>query len=147
MNTINEFRGEYKSLSNFFGGFVVYEGLMYESSEAAFQAAKTLDKDDRMRFMHMTPKQAKAAGQTVKLRSDWEIVKNDVMKTILIDKFTRNLDSRKLLIDTGDAYLEEGNHHGDKVWGRVDGVGENRLGIILMEIREMIKREECFTND
>lgn len=35
-----------------------------------------------------------------------------------------------------DGHLEEGNTHGDKVWGTVNGVGENRLGKILMRLRE-----------
>lgn len=40
------------------------------------------------------------------------------------------------LLATGDAYLEEGNTWGDRIWGTVDGQGENRLGQILMQVRE-----------
>lgn len=38
---INSFDGKYYFLSNFFQSPVEYEGLIYQSSEAAFQAAKT----------------------------------------------------------------------------------------------------------
>lgn len=35
----------------------------------------------------------------------------------------------------GDAELIEGNTWGDRIWGVCDGVGENRLGKILMRVR------------
>ena len=44
-----------------------------------------------------------------------------------------------MLLNTGDAYLEEGNNHGDRIWGTVKGVGNNSLGKLLMEIRKELK--------
>lgn len=46
---INKFRGANRFLSNFYETSVEWEGLIYPSSEAAFQAAKTLDQEDRKR--------------------------------------------------------------------------------------------------
>lgn len=142
MHPILEFRGETKWLSNFFGGEVVHEGLRYRNAEAAFQAAKNLDKSARVPFTKMSASEAKAAGGKngiVKLRDDWEKIKDQVMYDITLDKFIRNESSRKLLLKTEDAPLEEGNHHGDKIWGTVDGVGENRLGKILMKVRSKLQ--------
>lgn len=88
-------------------------------------------------------KDAKYCGRRLPLRKDWEQVKISVMKTIVKDKFIRNMaykaDIQKLLLDTGDAYLEEGNSHGDRFWGTVKGEGQNWLGKILMEVREEIR--------
>ena len=139
---ITSLTGEFKCLSNFYGGSVMYDGLLYPSSEAAFQAAKTLDKDDRVRFTTMTPRESKDAGRSVALRDDWERIKDIVMLQILLDKFTRNPESRKKLLETGDAHLEEGNHHGDRCWGTVDGIGENRLGLALMNVRAQLRITE-----
>ena len=38
-----------------------------------------------------------------------------------------------------DALLEEGNTWGDRVWGVCQGQGENRLGKILMKVREELR--------
>jgi len=43
------------------------------------------------------------------------------------------------LLATGDAELIEGNHWGDIVWGVCRGKGENRLGKILMKVREELR--------
>ncbi len=59
----------------------------------------------------------------------------------VLDKFTRNPQLREMLLATGDKYLEETNHWGDKYWG-VDyktGVGFNKLGVILMDVRDRLK--------
>lgn len=40
------------------------------------------------------------------------------------------------LLDTGDQRLVEGNVWGDRYWGVCDGVGENWLGELLMQVRD-----------
>lgn len=54
-------------------------------------------------------------------------------------KFTQNTELAGKLLATGDTYLEEGNTWGDRVWGTVNGIGANQLGIILMKIRDEIR--------
>jgi predicted NAD-dependent protein-ADP-ribosyltransferase YbiA (DUF1768 family) len=61
------------------------------------------------------------------------------MYSIVLDKFTRNSKLGDLLIETGDRYLEETNHWGDKIWGVCDSVGTNWLGKILMDVRNQIR--------
>ena len=56
-------------------------------------------------------------------------------------KFTQNEDLKEKLLATGNDILEEGNTWGDRVWGTVNGVGENRLGKILMRVREELRNE------
>lgn len=72
---------------------------------------------------------------THKLRGDWEAVKDSVMYEICKAKFSQNPDLADQLVATKDAELIEGNTWGDRIWGVCDGVGENRLGKILMRIR------------
>lgn len=137
---INEFRGEYYFLSNFYAAPVMHDGIMYKNNEAAFQAAKIADVKGRFAFSEMDPSSAKKAGRHVKLRSDWEDVKTNIMYEIVLDKFTRNRNLREKLIATGDRKLEEGNTWGDRIWGTVNGIGENRLGKILMDVREICNK-------
>ena len=89
----------------------------------------------------LTSADAKSEGRQLPLRADWETAKFVVMEEVVRDKFTRNAELRQKLLDTGDAYLEEGNTWGDKIWGTVNGEGENRLGKILMKIREELRRK------
>lgn len=139
-NEINSFKGEYSFLSNFKKCEVEFEGLTYPSVEHAFQAAKTLDTDKRLRFTKGSPIYAKGMGRRLKLRSDWEEVKDSVMYVCLKSKFQNN-DMRKKLLATGDAVLIEGNNHGDLYWGMVNGEGQNRLGQLLMKVRDEIKND------
>lgn len=136
---IKGFFGEYRFLSNYEKCLVEYEGIIYTSSEAAFQAAKTLDPMERLRISKMEPSESKKAGRQVQLRKDWESVKLQIMETILTDKFTRNPEFRQKLLDTENKYLEETNWWKDQYWGVCDYVGQNWLGQILMKIREKLK--------
>ena len=137
MEVITDFENEYEFLSNFYECSVTFEGLMYGSSEAAFQAQKSSDPSDREKFTGLRPSESKRAGYSVKLRSDWEEVKVSVMHEILRAKFTQNPDLMKKLLATKQALLVEGNDWQDTFWG-FDfnlGYGENMLGQILMKIR------------
>lgn len=134
---IDHFSGETRWLSNFELVDVEFEGIIYPSSEHAFQAAKSLDVRERRQIAALrTPREAKTAGRMIKLRPDWESVKIDVMRTILREKFSeRHPELRERLRMTGDQKLVEGNTWHDTFWGVCDGRGQNWLGRILMEIR------------
>jgi ribA/ribD-fused uncharacterized protein len=138
---INSFRNEYFFLSNFYEAPVTYEGLTYQNNEAAFQAQKCADPKEREVFTTLNPSEAKRTGRKVHLRKDWEQIKVSVMSDIVMAKFKQNPDLTKMLLDTGDAYLEEGNNWGDRIWGTVDGQGANCLGVILMETRAALQLE------
>ena len=78
---INSFTGDYYFLSNFYMAPVSYNGWDYTNNEAAFQAQKT--KNRRLRFQlfsKASPSEAKATGRKIDLRSDWEEVKNQILK-------------------------------------------------------------------
>lgn len=122
-------------LSNFYPTAVTYKGLTYQSSEAAFQAQKCKEEKDKVAFTEMTPDEAKKAGRRTDMREDWDQIKFDEMYEIVKAKFSQNESLKTRLLATGDAFLEEGNTWGDKIWGTVNGEGENNLGKILMRVR------------
>lgn len=132
-----EFRGAYNYLSNFYPTSVEFDGITYRSAEAAFQAQKCVDKKDREAFAALSAVKARHRGRLVKMRSDWEDVKLDLMERIVRAKFAQHADLAGRLISTGDVALVEGNAWHDTYWGVdvVTGKGENHLGRILMKIR------------
>lgn len=136
MEVIREFIDAYAFLSNFYHSPVKYRNLIYLNAEAAFQAQKESCEKDKEQYTRMNPAQAKLVGRNCNLREDWEEIKEQTMYEIVSAKFTQNKNLAKLLLDTGDAYLEEGNWWHDTTWGVCNGVGENKLGKILMRVRE-----------
>lgn len=138
MSVIDSFRGEYRFLSNFFPCAIVFEGDLYPSLEHAFQAAKTIDPNERKIVRTaVRPGDAKRAGRKVTKRSDWDEARVSVMRELLFQKFN-NPQLRQRLLKTGTAELIEGNDWGDIFWGVCRGRGENWLGKLLMEVRGAI---------
>ena len=139
--SIRCFDGPYAFLSNFYQAPIVFDGLCYGTSEAAFQAQKTLSPEKREEFTHFTPGKAKRAGKKLKLRVDWEEVKLNLMDEIVRAKFAQNPDIAARLLATGDRELVEGTVWHDIFWGidLATGKGENHLGRILMKIRSDLK--------
>lgn len=141
---ISEFRGEYRFLSNFWLVQILFENDWYTSVESAYQAAKTLDKELREPFLSLNPAESKKLGRTLTIRQDWETVKENVMLSLLRLKFSNPILSKKLLA-TGDQVLIEGNLYHDTYWGVCRGVGKNRLGVLLMQVRQELKNDEmCY---
>lgn len=136
--TIDQFQGKYRFLSNFWNCPVTYGGITYQNTEAAFQAQKCTDPADRVHFSGLDPSNAKRRGRRVKLRPDWESVKDGLMADIVTAKFEQNPELAARLIATAPAELIEGNSWGDTYWGVCGGQGENRLGLILMAVRSKL---------
>lgn len=138
-NSITSFKGEYFFLSNFYEAPITYNGLTFKNGEAAFQAQKCVSDEERAEFTTMNPSAAKKHGRSVQLRKDWEAVKIHEMYGIVRAKFDQNPDLKEKLLATGDAYLEEGNTWGDRIWGMVNGIGANNLGRLLMSVRNELR--------
>ncbi len=145
LKRIDSFHGEYRFLSNFYPALTMFDGVLYPTSEHAYQAAKTNNKEARELIRECrTPGDAKRMGKTVKLRDGWtEDSRIAAMGLILGSKFDRNPDLRQKLMDTHPAELIEGNTWGDVFWGVCRGRGENNLGRLLMAIREWYIEEEA----
>lgn len=142
-NSIKGFADDDRWLSNFWPCLIVFEDREYKNSEAAYQAAKTIDLERRIPFETMGAGTSKKAGQLLPLRTDWNAVKLDIMYDIIKDKFCRNPDLTVKLLETGEKHLEESNWWNDIFWGTCKGVGENHLGKILMRVRKELKENSC----
>lgn len=148
---VNTFTGKYAFLSNFHMCEVEYEGMKYPSVEHAYQAAKTLDLNDRRTISLLPfPVDAKRAGRLVVLREDWDGIKNDVMWKLLLYKFTIHHELGWLLISTENMQLVEVNYWHDNYWGYCTcdmcstKQHHNVLGKILMQVRTSLRGlQEC----
>lgn len=133
---------DYGWLSNFSEDGFTLDGVRWASVEHYYQAQKYSGTEaaDRIRKAE-SPLKARKAGQDRSLapRADWDAVKEEVMRLAVRAKFEQNRRVRALLLATGPEELvhESGS---DLFWGRnQDGVGDNRLGLILMEVREALR--------
>jgi ribA/ribD-fused uncharacterized protein len=132
---IKGFSGPERWLSNFYPCKIKYMGLVYPSSEHAYQAAKSTDPSIRKLFTQIkSPASAKRLGQTIEKDQAWDESKEGVMLDILRIKFSQD-PLKRWLEATGDVLLEETNTWGDVFWGVCNDQGENKLGKILMQIR------------
>ncbi len=146
-DAIEEFRGSYYFLSNFYECEFEFEGVRYKNSEAAFQAQKNLEHSGE--FSELSAKDAKALGRKVYLRSDWDDVKDYTMYQVVREKF-RDPELKKKLLATGDKVLIEGNQWHDNYWGKcfcsrcrsLNRSAKNVLGSVLMLVRDELRKEE-----
>ena len=144
---IDCFDGHWAFLSNFYWNEIEFEGIIYPTNEHFFQAMKTLDINERRAIANCrTPGQAKRMGRRVALRPDWEVVKESVMLEGLCLKFADE-QLADWLLETGDEELVEGTTWHDNEWGNCSCPkcahieGKNKLGRLLMIVRDMIKDE------
>ena len=140
---VNGFRGEYAFLSNMYPTDVHMtingQRFCFKSSESAYQALK--NPSCAFRFVGLSGPDAKRLGRKIDLRPDWDAVKDDVMLSVINAKFDSNLFLRNKLGEI-DGDIIEANTWGDRYWGQVNGVGENKLGKILMQKRDEIQKEK-----
>lgn len=137
---IKGFRGDYEYLSNMYllDVAIEYNGLLYKSSENAYQSSKFDDISMKIDIQSMTPKQSKNYAKKNKhlIISNWNNIRLNVMREVVFKKFLYNIELQKMLVGIGDAYIEETNNWNDTFYGVCDGVGENNLGIILMQTQK-----------
>lgn len=141
---------EYGFLSNFYqepvyintahGGWV-----MAWHSEAIYQALKACPHQPRRALEILGTKSPHKAAQMgrdaerTKMRADWDEVRDDAMRIALKLKFAGGLWRKLLATDT--AILVE-HSVTDAYWGAGrDGLGRNRLGQLLMELRSRLIHE------
>lgn len=145
---IKQFMGPFRFLSNFYPSEITHNGIAYPTVEHFYQAMKCVDKNEAFAIANAaTPAQAKRMGRKVKIRPDWESIKEQIMGFALWEKF-KNPKLREKLIETGNATLIEGNYWHDNYWGEcqceecMNKVKQNRLGCLLMAVRSMAMQEE-----
>lgn len=144
MESITTFRGQYFYLSNFYPARVHFENLEYPTAEHAYQAAKTIQHEERLMIQALdTPAEAKKLGRQITIRSDWDGFKIQVMSELVFKKFYDHAQLGRLLVSTGNRPIIEENWWGDTFWGTYKGKGRNELGVILMDVREVLRLHKC----
>lgn len=156
----------YGVFSNYASSPIIIDGISYPTVEHYYQAEKFRGPEASQRSLdyatliskQSTPNKARIFGlqktgggykwrtdlnaaiieyQDLTYRSDWEIVKEEVMHKALLAKFSTNPSLRKILLDTGNAEIREHTKR-DFYWGDGYGKGQNRLGTLLMELRDSL---------
>ena len=132
----------YGCFSNFSKHGFTLNGQRWPTVEHYFQAQKFpgTPQEEALRLAPdpMTAKNL-GNGRSVPIRTDWEAVKDDVMREAVRAKFSQHPDIRAVLLGTGQEVLIEAARN-DSYWGSgPDGKGKNMLGKVLMEIQEELR--------
>jgi len=150
---------ENKEFSSFYDTTFKLDDVEYKSAEHALQAIKAKTFGDEENFKKIvkakSAQSAKSFGKKVDKFDDkiWDEKKEDVMRQILRAKFSQNPDARKKLLDTADKTIANADPR-DNYWGIGTSAtttiaknpskwkGENKLGKLLMELREELRAED-----
>lgn len=137
------------AFSNLFRREMKFDGMTgFPTAEHAYQYGKP--RSDRVRsWLMAAPTPALLAMAAHGLYSwdvapGWSSRKEERMRAVLRAKFTQHPDLCALLLSTGDARLVESatvNSATNRFWGEVKGVGQNMLGVLLMELRAALVKE------
>jgi len=128
-------------LSNFERSGFRFEGNWYPTNEHCYQSHKARDTLTRM-WIRSAPSAwlAMKAGRALRMHEtvpDWDTQKFVVMKIGLYAKFSQNEALKNALLSTGNATIHEDSPT-DMIWGIK---GDDRLGKLLMEVREELRHE------
>ena len=150
------FQGHHSDLSNMADSKFVFEGRDFENAESAYQykRAMAVGKSDLAKEVlkkQNDPYLSKRLCRNLKENDEWKQKKEKVMRSIIEAKFSQNERCKKELLATENATLYEGTS--DKFWGSAIPIakykslnsrnipGKNKLGQILEEIRNILKKK------
>jgi predicted NAD-dependent protein-ADP-ribosyltransferase YbiA (DUF1768 family) len=156
---ITQFKGKYDFLDPAYYCLAEYDGVIYNSAEAAFLAAQY--DDPYFRSMFRDPSlpiwRARELSKRLQKRRDWTPeLSLDLIRQITLDKFCRSLNLRSLLLATRHELIVAENNWHEQFWGRCicnirpgkygrkDAClvsGSNHLGKILMSVRDRLTVE------
>ena len=148
MKIINDFDGEeeYEYLSNFYPAKFTLIDIEFSNVEQYFQYMKAMffnDVETANKILQTSsPSIAKSLGREIENfdEYEWERKNIQIMYDGVLAKFLQNKDLAYNLLQTGSSLLVEGNQWQDDYWGVVNGEGQNNLGIILMQVRNILRR-------
>jgi ribA/ribD-fused uncharacterized protein len=145
-------------LSNFYEAPFTFEGKLYDTVERCYQLARANKAGDQVLAQRIadakTPAECKRYGDMVRFPNrsfrQWDQQKEQIMRAVLVQKFSQNDNVRQYLLNTKNLHLGEASPT-DKFWGTGAGlnsqtatdqnawVGNNKLGQLLMQLRDEFK--------
>lgn len=140
----------YGAFSNLHRTPVTFEGQVFPTAEHAYQAGKASKPIVRDWILSApTPALVAMAAHglyTWDIVPNWSKIKFDRMRDVLRAKFSQHQALRDLLLSTGNARLVEAgttDNAVNRLWGEVNGKGKNMLGVLLMEVRDELRRVQA----
>lgn len=148
-------RDQWGEFSNMCGGYPLdVNGIKFQSSEGLYQALKFPYDVEHQKLIAVAN-----SGYSAKVvayasdalpRADWDNSRIDAMRLTLAIKFSQHPKLIDVLMSTGDCPIVE-NSSKDKFWGASPGAdgyrGSNHLGVLLMELREVIRLRRAMLID
>jgi ribA/ribD-fused uncharacterized protein len=132
----------HREFSNFAPFGIELDEAWWPTVEHYYQAQKFADAELRAKIRKAEkPPIAKGLADKNKaiIRPDWDQLKDEVMYRAVRCKFERHDELKAMLLATGDEELVE-SAPTDTYWGvGRDGTGQNKLGKILMRIRDELR--------
>lgn len=131
-------------LSNFFPRQIQMDHKVYPSVEHFFHSSRFFSDtkgSDLVRWLP-TPRMAFdfARKFEVCVPKDWVVRRDQVMRIAIQYKFSNHSELKELLMSTSDYEIVEHTTN-DSYWGDGGGNGQNKLGKLLVELREKFKAE------
>lgn len=143
---IHKFSDEFELYSNFYMTPILYQGMVFKSSEHAFQAQKAISPIDFSAICNAeTPGKAKRIGRKIPMKDEWDEIKLGIMKEIVRSKFENTVSFRSALTSWYNTKFIEGNYWHDNFFGNcfcekcIMIQGQNHLGKILTELSVELK--------
>lgn len=127
---------------------IEYNNEPFKCAEAAWQAQKCANPDERSCFFLLAAPAARRLGEVVNVRPDWEEVKYDIMVEVLTAKFEQNKEFREVLLSTEEEEIvfdTTGWH--DNTWGMCScakcriASSQNLLGKALVQVRTLLREK------
>jgi hypothetical protein len=156
---ISRFKGKYDFLDTAYYCLAGYEGVIYNSAEAAFLASQYDDPYFRSMFRNTALPiwRARELARRLQKRCDWTPeLSLELMRQITLDKFSRSPNLRSLLLATREERIVAENNWHEQFWGccicntrpgkygRNDVClvpGSNHFGKLLMSVRDQLAVE------
>lgn len=137
---------EFYVLSNFSAFQLYWKGQTFMTSEHAYHCEKFPGRESHIRHAIRSAPSAHEALQVARrhemaVRSDWSLVRVDIMREILRAKVEQHEYVKRKLLETGERELIEDSWR-DAFWGiGPNKDGQNMLGKLWMEIRAEIRKD------
>lgn len=137
-DVVGFYEREFYTFSNFSSFAIEWKGVLWMTSEHAYQAAKfdSQEIQEEIRNARSAHDAKKVAEMhSAEKKKEWEEIKLKVMEDILRAKLAQHPYVKKKLLQTGDQQLVEDSWR-DAYWGwGPDKNGANHLGKLWMKLR------------